>query len=64
MSLKKVVAAIENSFTIEEGQFIECGWLQLDLRINSIPLEKVIITVGACLKKKTVENTRSLQLAS
>ena len=26
--------------------------------------EKVLVTAGACLKKSTLENTRSLQLAS
>ena len=45
------------SFLIEKKGNSLNGWLQLDLRINSIPL-KIGIAASACLKKNGVPLTK------
>ena len=54
-NLKECVAAFALLFCYSSNV-----WLQLELRINTIPLQKVLV-----LKKgSTLENTKSLQKAS
>ena len=55
VNLKECVVAFALLFCYSSN-----GWLQLELRINSIPLQKVLFSK----KGRTRENTKSLQKAS
>ena len=61
VNLKECVAAV--TLIIEKSNSSN-GWLQLDLRINSITLKKGM-TASACLKEtQSLENTCLLQMTS